>query len=491
MVNNFIILMKLNILNHFRQGMDIKYNELKKKYFYISKTVLYYISFFLSVFSMLAPFFTSITVFSLLIYTGNRLFSLYVIFYLYTLKNKLYRYEINNGLMNRQISFVRYSSNKSLYNLFKIYNLTTFVPFIMFLGCFCFNLLINKDVAFLLLMVICSIIVYFIMNKIDIYFQVFSLLNYIHIIYFLNNFLSSVKWREIESISMFIKNNYNLFIFDLNNLIVYYYESMFLYSVSFLILFKLITLYFANSTLIKRFKYYKINFKDKFPKDILIYMNFVNSLSLNRRISFIIPISSIAAISIPLFINIPSQKYLFIVFVGIVVSIHTKSFMYTYAYLFHYFVIKKERQLFNFSFNSVFNIFRHKLLMLIINQFVLIIYMYLIYIIKFWKILNVFDLIILTLVYISSIILSLVEKKFIIIDYQTIKLNKDSNYGGMIEGIYSICLIMLLFIIAILDIKKIQVDISLIVLLIVSLFLIFSIVKMYAICKIWNLNPKK
>ncbi|MBC6973919.1 hypothetical protein H9I32_16600 [Bacillus sp. Xin] len=228
--------------------------------------------------------------------------------------------------------------------------------------------------------------------------------------------------------------------------------------------------------------------KKNLSKDILVYLNFSNSLTLNRKLSLWIPLGPMMIISIPLFINIPSQKYLFIIFMGIIVCLYTKRFMYQYTYFFHYFTNKKEKQLFKLNFKNLFNILKTKLLILLINQLTLIIYIYGLYITIFWNNIQFTDLLILTFVYIVSLTIPLSEKKFIIFDFQTLKLNKDNDYGGTMEVLYSMCLIILFFVNLGLEVNNIKFDISFLTILLPFLFLIFSVTKVYLNIKIWGIH---
>nr|QLA09666.1 BacB [Bacillus sp. Xin1] len=484
MIHNKLLIIKLTILNQFRQSMDIKSKELKKEYPYIPMKIIPIITLILCIMGLIVPLITSVILASLLIYTNDYIYSLYIYIYIYNLKNLINKFEINSGKINERISFIKYSSNKYLYNLFKIYNPINFIPIIIFLLSFLIKAILNQDIIFTFLIISCILTIYFITKRIDVFFQLLSLVNFSYISYILHSISSEIKWNNILKIDYFIKDNKNIIKLDWNQIFTYYFSSILLLSLTSLLIYKLINNINKTNKNIKKEKKMKKNLS----KDILVYLNFSNSLTLNRKLSLWIPLGPMMIISIPLFINIPSQKYLFIIFMGIIVCLYTKRFMYQYTYFFHYFTNKKEKQLFKLNFKNLFNILKTKLLILLINQLTLIIYIYGLYITIFWNNIQFTDLLILTFVYIVSLTIPLSEKKFIIFDFQTLKLNKDNDYGGTMEVLYSMCLIILFFVNLGLEVNNIKFDISFLTILLPFLFLIFSVTKVYLNIKIWGIH---
>lgn len=483
---NLLSIIKLTTLNSFRQSFHATLEQLNKDYPYLPSKISYLLSISLCIAQIIFTLIASITISTALLLSNHSFLSLYILIYLYTLKNLITRFETFNSKTVERISFIRYSGNKYLYTLFKIYSPIHIAPILIFLLCFFIKIILLRDINLIFLTISCILIIHFIMYRIEIFFTFFSLVNTLFVMYILQKLSIRVDWTNILEMSKFVKDNSSI-ILTLNWDVLFsnYCITIFIATVTFLLT-SILTRSIRHKNNVKKLVRNSTYTNKKYPKDLTIYLNYSNSLSLNRKISFLIPLSPMVIISIPLFVDIPSRKYIFIIFTGIIICLYTKRFMYRYAYLFHYFANKKEKQLFQFSFKNLFQILLSKLFILFLNQIALYIYLYLIFIVSFWNEFGLSDLIMLTYVCLISLLLALTEKKFIIFDFQSLKMNKDDDYGGTLELLYSMCLFIMALTQIGLEVKGINANVSFIMIIIISIFFLYSIIKVYINLKIWR-----
>ncbi|MDN4125450.1 hypothetical protein CKO30_14640 (plasmid) [Staphylococcus aureus] len=385
-------------------------------------------------------------------------------------------YEITYGKSNEKINVFKYSYNKYMYILFKVFDPLTLSTVIILALSILVYFILNVNLLIISLLVVFISMIYFVLIRFDMYFQILYLLNWGLVVYFLNSISQKLNWTNTLELDLFIKDN--LYLLELDFDLVFRWYIVFL---------SFISIALGSLSLINiRSKKNCYNYKVIKNKDLASYTNFIKSLTISRRLAFYFPTNLMIISIFPLLLNVPAKKEIFILLVFVVNCIYTKKFMYKYPYFFHYFINKKEAQLFNFNLIAIFRVLINKYAVVFINQYIYIVYLFGVFLLNFWQEFYFTDILYLVCMYLCSITIPLSEKKFIVFDYQTMKFNKDEDYGGYFEIITTFIFFILAMVKIGLELRSTPFNILLFVSIIALFLALISILKLYIALKTWE-----
>lgn len=470
--NAFIII----LLGCLRRDFEYKEKKIAEKFPYLSASFLSFISIVLSAFKISKPLILLIVMIFSLFSNHLIVFSIMLFVYVFKLRESMNFYEITYGKSNEKINVFKYSYNKYIYILFKVFDPLTLNTVIMLALSMMVYFVLNVNLLIMSLLVIFISMIYFLLIRFDIYFHILYLLNWGLVVCFFNSISQKLNWTNILELDLFIKDNLNILELD--------FDLVFRWYIVFL---SFISIALASLSLINiRSKKACYNYKIIKNRDLASYTNFIKSLTISRRLAFYFPTNLMIISLFPLVLNVPAKKEIFILLIFVVNCIYTKKFMYKYPYFFHYFINKKEAQLFNFNLTGIFRVLINKYVVVFINQFIYIVYLFAVFLLYFWREFYFTDILYLVCMYLCSIVIPLSEKKFIIFDYQTMKFNKDEDYGGYFEIITTFIFFILAMVKIGLELRNTQFNILLFVLIIALFLSLISILKLYITLKKWE-----